>query len=29
LLTLKLNLSTFGTPQRVKLGYMGDKVSLS
>jgi len=28
-LTLELNLSTLGTHQRVKLGYMGDKVSLS
>jgi hypothetical protein len=28
-LTLKLNLSTFGTHPRVNLGYMGDNVSLS
>jgi len=29
LLTLELNLSTLGTHQRINLGYIGDKVSLS
>jgi hypothetical protein len=28
-LTLELNLSTFGTHERVNLGYMEDKLSLS
>jgi len=28
-LTLELNLGTFGTHPRVRLGYMGDNVSLS